>query len=117
MPLIDTPFKGEIKGKKAFTDFVADYQKWLQEYKTKPETFAITVTEQRICVEFILYLEYEGKDIDLPVAIMADHFENKISAIRVYHSTWQFTGKHRIRSPLLKPVENIDEPEIIKRYT
>jgi hypothetical protein len=48
---------------------------------------------------------------------VADHSGGKISAIRVYHSTYPLTGKHRIRSPLLKPVENLDEPEVIKRYT
>lgn len=55
--------------------------------------------------------------MDLPVAIVADCSNFRVSAIRVYHSTWPFTGKHMIRPPLLSPVENLEEPEVIKRYT
>lgn len=117
VPLINTPFEGEINGKEAFADFVVVMQGWLQKYKTKPEVLALTVAEKRICIEFILYLELENKSIDLPVAIVADRSNANVSAIRVYHSTWPFTGKHIIRSPLLRPQENLDEPEIVIQYT
>jgi hypothetical protein len=51
----------------------------------------------------------------LLIAIVAERSEDKASPIRVYHSTWLFTGKHMIMPPLLlKPAENLDEPEIIK---
>jgi hypothetical protein len=53
----------------------------------------------------------------LPIAIVADRSGDKVSAIRVYHSTWPFTGKHLVRPPLLKPAENLDEPVIVKHYT
>jgi len=52
----------------------------------------------------------------LPVAIVADRSEGKVSIIRVYHSTWPFTGKHAIRPPLLDPADNLDEPAVIKQY-
>ena len=117
VPMIDTPFEGKIIGREAFSNFVACQQTWLRKHKTKPEIFAFTAAEQRICAEFVLYLEYESRNIDLPVAIVADRSEGKVSAIRVYHSTWPFTGKHMIRPPLLKPEENLDEPDVIKQYT
>jgi hypothetical protein len=117
VPMIDTPFEGKIIGREAFLNFVACQQTWLRKHRTEPEIFALTASEQRICAEFVLYLEYESRNIDLPVGVVADRSEGKVSAIRVYHSTWPFTGKHMIRPPLLKPVENLDEPEVIKRYT
>jgi hypothetical protein len=116
-PLINTPFEGEIKGREAFTNFVAREQNWLQKHRAKPEIFALTATEQRICIEFILYLETENRTIDLPVAIVADCSKANVSDIRVYHSTWPFTGKHMIRPPLLNPEEDLDEPLIVKQYT
>lgn len=114
---IDTPFKGKIKGKEAFSNFIANSANWLKKHKTRPEILALTAAEQRICAEFILYLEYESKSIDLPIAVVADRSEGKVSAVRVYHSTWPFTGKHQIRPPLLKPAENLEEPEVVKHYT
>lgn len=117
VPLINTPFEGEIKGREAFANFLASKQNWLQKHKAKPEIFSLTSTDQRICIEFILYLEFENKSIDLPVAIVADRSNANVSAIRVYHSTWPFTGKHMIRSPLLSPEENLEEPSIVMQYT
>lgn len=77
----------------------------------------MTATEQRICIEFILYLDYEKRKIYLPVGLVADCLESKISAIRIYHTTWPFTGKHIIRPPLLEPAGDLDEPEIVRQYT
>ena len=77
----------------------------------------MTATEQRICIEFILCLDYKDREIDLPVGLVADCSKGKISAIRIYHSTWPFTGKHMIRAPLLEPAEKLNEPEIVMQYT
>ena len=65
----------------------------------------------------ILYLESENRTIDLSVAVVADRSNSSFSAIRIYHSTWPFTGKHMIRPPLLSPEESLDEPLIVKQYT
>ncbi len=53
----------------------------------------------------------------MPVVIVADHSGDRVSAIRVYHSTWPFTGKHLVRPPFLKPGEYLEEPAIVKQYT
>lgn len=117
VPIIDTPLDGKIDGREAFSNFVACQQAWLKKHKAKPEILSPIAAEQCICVEFVLYLEYESRSIDLPIAIVADRSVGKVSAIRVYHSTWPFTGKHLIRPPLLKHAENLEEPEVVKQYT
>lgn len=78
VPIIDTPFEGKIEGREALSNFVACQQTWLRKHKTKSEVLALTAAEQHICAEFILYLEYESRSIDLPIAIAADCSEDKV---------------------------------------
>jgi hypothetical protein len=115
-PLINTPLSGEVKGTKAFKQFVAEHQAWLEEREANPELFALTATDERIVVEFVLFLLHEDNTIDLPVSVVADLVNGGISAIRVYHSTWPLTGQHIIRPPILPPVEDLEIPEIIETY-
>lgn len=115
-PAIDTPLQGKVMGRAAFEQFVHEQQTWLQQYQARPELFAVTSTTERIGVEFICYLQQADETIDLPVAVVADLNGDKVSAIRVYHSTWPLTGKHIVRAPLLTPAQHLDEPEVITRY-
>jgi len=115
-PLINTPLQGEIRGKANFIRYLSDQQAFLQEHEAKAELFALTDTAHRIVVEFVLYLKHEGKNIDLPVAIIADRSGNTASEIRVYHSTWPLTGKHAVRQPLMSPATHLEEPLIIEKY-
>ena len=64
----------------------------------------------------MLYLKHGGKNIDLPVAIVADRSRNTVSEIRVYHSAWQLTGKHAIKQPLKNPAMHPGKPLIIEKY-
>jgi hypothetical protein len=115
-PLLNTPLQGEVKGAEVFEQFVQEQQAWLKEREANPELFALTATNERIVVEFVLYLQHEGKTIDLPVSVVADLVNGGVSAIRVYHSTWPLTGKHIIRTPMLSPIEDLEMPEIIETY-
>ena len=115
-PLINTPLQGEIRGKANFIRYLSDQRAFLQEHEVKAELFALTDTDQRIVVEFVLYLKHGSKNIDLPAAIVADRSGNTASEIRVYHSTWPLTGKHAVRPPLMSPARHLDEPPIIEKY-
>lgn len=115
-PLIDTPLDGRINSHDAFIRFVQKRGPWLREHKATTETLDITEDSKRICVEIILYFEHDKDMIDIPVAIVADLENDKVSDIRIYHSTWPLTGTHRIRSPILKPSSNLEEPQFIKKY-
>ena len=115
-PLINTPLQGEIRGKANFIRYLSDQRTFLKEHEAKAELFALTDTDQRIVVESVLYLKHGSKNIDLPVAIVADRSRNTASEIRVYHSTWPLTGKHAVRPPLMSPAMHLDEPLIIEKY-
>jgi len=115
-PRMNTRMQGEIKGTSAFERFVQEQKAWLNERNAKPELIATTITGERMVTEIVLYLQQEGQTIDLPVSIVADLAEGGASSVRVYHSTWPLTGQHKVRPPLLSPVEDLKEPEIIEEY-
>jgi hypothetical protein len=115
-PVIDMPFEGKIMGRDAFIEFVERQRQWLKEHDSRQQFVEITANMQRICVEILLYLECDTKNIDLPVAIVSDLDGDKVSAIRVYHSMWPLTGRHKLRRPLLEPANGLDEPDFVKQY-
>jgi hypothetical protein len=115
-PWLNTPLQGEVKGIEAFEQFVQEQQAWLKEREANPELFALTAMDERIVLEFVLLLLHEDNTIDLPVAVVADLANARVSAIRVYHSTWPLTGRHIIRPPMLPPVEDLEIPAIIETY-
>lgn len=115
-PLINTPLQGEVRGSEAFAQFVRVQQQWFKDCEVRQEVFAVTSTDQRTVIEFVLYLQQGGEIIDLPVALVADREGAGASAIRVYYSTWPLTREHIVRPPLLRPAEHLEEPEIIRQY-
>jgi len=115
-PRMDTPLQGEIRGEVVVKEFVYGQQAWLEEHAADAQVLAVTSHAERIVVEFVLYLRHQGKDIDIPVAVVADLSGDGVSWIRVYHSTWPLSGEHALRPPLLEPAEGLEEPEVIEKY-
>lgn len=115
-PVIDTPMEGRITGEEAFIGFVDRLHQWLKGHDVGQQFVEITANVKRVCVELLLYLQHDTRGMDLPVAIVADLDGDKVSAIRVYHSMWPLTGSHKLRRPLLEPVEGLEEPDFVKHY-
>jgi len=115
-PLINTPMQGEVRGSEAFARFVGETRQWLKRHDARPEVYAVTRTNRRMVIEFVLYLQLQESTIDLPVALVADREGDGASAIRVYHSMWPLTGEHGVRPPLLRPAGHLEEPAIIRQY-
>ncbi|AKB36720.1 hypothetical protein MSSAC_2130 [Methanosarcina siciliae C2J] len=115
-PVIDTPMEGRITGREEFISFVGRQHQWLKGHDVGQQFVEITVSVQRVCVELLLYLQHDTRSMDLPVAIVADLDGDKVSAIRIYHSMWPLTGRHRVRKPLLEPAKGLEEPDFVKQY-
>ena len=115
-PHLDAPQQEEIRGEEAVKGFIAEQQAWLEGHAVDAQVLAVTSDAERVVVEFVLYLRHQGKDIDIPVAVVADLSGDGVSWIRVYHSTWPLSGEHDLRPPLLEPVEGLEEPEVVEKY-
>jgi hypothetical protein len=101
-PAIDDPFAGPVRGAAALDRFVAERHAWLAARTARLVPGPITRAAGRTVVEATLRLRHEGRDVDLPIAVVGeDAPAGRMHALRVYHSFWPLEGKHRVRPPLL----------------
>jgi hypothetical protein len=63
-----------------------------------------------------VHLGGESEGVDLPVAIAADKSDGQIDELRIYHGTWQLTGRRARRPPLLQPDPELRAPDVLAQY-
>jgi len=101
-PNVDDPSAGAVRGRAAFEAFVAERHAWLQARAPRLVDGPVTSAGGRTIVEATLRLRLEGRDVDLPIAVVGDDGpDGRTRALRVYHSFWPLEGHHRVRPPLL----------------
>ena len=102
-PILDDPRVGYVEGARKLRAFVNGTADWLRERDAVVKNVALTRTPTRTVEEVALHLFADnGGRVELPVAVVSDRNpERTLKAMRVYHSMWQLTGEHRMRSPLL----------------
>ena len=100
---IDDPFAGAVRGAEALDRFVSDRHAWLTARGARLTPGPVTRAAGRTVVEAALRLHHDGRDIDLPIAVVGeeDARTGRLRALRVYHSSWPLEGAHRVRPPLL----------------
>ena len=105
-PQIDDPFAGAVRGAEALDRFVAARHAWLTARAARLTPGPVTRAAGRTVVEATLRLHHDGRDIDLPIAVVGeeDTRTRALHSLRVYHSFWPLEGAHRVRPPLL-PVD------------
>jgi hypothetical protein len=114
-PQVDTPLWGPVPPGR-FDSFVEESGKWCVERNAHTRVVNSAITPDRAVLELIMDLDHEGRHIELPVALSADIDSDRATAVRVYHSTYPLNGKHAIRKPLLEPVSDLPEPEVMNKY-
>jgi hypothetical protein len=116
-PELHHPVRGRVKGVAAFERFVGDLRVWLTEHAATAEDVDFVLTPGRGVEELVLHLDTDDGRRQLPVAIASDHDERgRIVEQRIYFSSWQLTGGHAIRPPVLQPRHGLDAPDVIGDY-
>jgi len=101
-PAIDDPSAGAVRGAEALDRFVAERHAWLAARAARLTPGPVTRAAGRTVAEAVLHLRHDGRDVDLPIAVVGDYAPGgKMRALRVYHSFWPLEGHHRVRPPLL----------------
>lgn len=113
---ISTPFEETLIGKDNIKNYIIRLKDWLKNKNANIEIFNSIDTDNRLIIEFVINLNIDDKFVELPAVVVIDIEKNLVNNIRIYHSSWPLTGKHGIIKPVLKPVDNLDEPDIIIRY-
>ncbi len=117
-PLVDDPISGRVVGREAAERFVVDKGAWLKERQARLEHFRTTQTEERTVVEWIVHLVLEGKDVQLPVAVVGQRgiVGSGLEMIRVYHSMWPLIGAHQVRTALLPTDKTLQVSDVVETY-
>ncbi len=115
-PNLNEPSTGSVKGERAFDHFIGNYRQWMLRRNPRVEHIDSITGGSRTVEECVLHLDYKGKSIDLPVAIIADLEGDKFKQIRIYHSMWPLLQQHIIRVPVLPFSETLQLPPLIDEY-
>ena len=116
-PRLRHPIQGEITGVRAFEDFVTEMGRWLTDHKASFGEPEILLTEPRGFEEVLISFDTDDGRVQLPHALVADHDpEERLLELRIYFSTWPYTGRHTNRAPLLPPDPELRLPDVVDEY-
>jgi hypothetical protein len=116
-PELHHPIRGRVKGRRAFERFMADTNAWLTARNVVGSAVERIITPRRGVEETVLTFDGDQGRIELPMAIAADRDEDaRIIELRLYYSTWPFTGRHATRPPVLQPHPDLQEPDVVGEY-
>jgi len=116
-PELYHPVRGRIKGRQAFETYVADTRAWIAERRITIEDVERVVTEQHGFEEVLLHLDGPGGQVELPVALVADHRSGgRLDELRVYYSSWSLNGRHAIRPPVLQHEPELGASDVVGEY-
>jgi hypothetical protein len=116
-PEVHHPLRGRIKGSTAFVRFVTDMTAWMAERNATVEDVNFILTPSSGVEEFVLHLDGDGGQIELPLALAANlDRDGRMIELRMYFSTGPLTDEHRNRPPLLQPDRDLREPDVVGEY-
>lgn len=116
-PQVDDPMGGRVVGDEAFDRFLEQRRAWLAERSANVESLRVTQDERHTVFEAVLHLRLPDTTIALPIAVVGDRApDNRVSAIRIYHSHWPLLGAHRVRAPLLPPDTTLVIRDVVGVY-
>jgi len=116
-PEVHYPVRGRVRGAQAFAAYAAATKAWLEDREASIEHRDILRTERRSAGEAILRLSGGDGQVDLPVAVVSDvRSDGTMDEVRVYYSSWQLTGRHATRPPVLQPDPEARESDVVGDY-
>jgi hypothetical protein len=95
---------------------VSETNSWLRERHVSVEEVERVDAERHGFGEFVLHLDSQNGQVDLPVAIIADRREGGIEELRIYFSSWPLSRRHANRPPLLQPDPELRAPDVVGDY-
>jgi hypothetical protein len=115
-PRIDDPLQGHVAGDDDLQPYIVRAHRCLSDRFAEVRPVARTLTRTRAVEEIVLRLYHDGRDIELPVALVGDLWGDGLTSVRIYHSTWPLTGGHEVRPSLLQANHQLVLPDVIGRY-
>lgn len=119
-PRIDDPRHGHVAGADAVRTYVERQAGWIEEHDLAQVPIRTTLGDGRSVSKSLAMLTVDGEPTELPIAVVGDHAPDadgdRLSAIRVYHSTWPLEGSHQLRPPLVPEDPDLHLPDVVAEY-
>ncbi|MET1007721.1 MAG: nuclear transport factor 2 family protein [Propionibacteriaceae bacterium] len=97
------PRAGVVRGHRELRQFVQHNQTLLTERRARIETVAATSIGGRAVVELLAHLDYQGRQVAWPVAVVAVCPDDSSVVFRTYCSQWPVDGRRHVRPAILGP--------------
>jgi hypothetical protein len=117
VPELHDPVRGRVKGTRAFEAYVSETNSWLRQHDASVEEIERFDADRHGLGEFVLHLDGQTGQVELPVAVVADRRSDaRIEELRIYFSSWPLAGRHANRPPLLQPDPEVRAPDVVGDY-
>ena len=101
--VVHDPRVGEVRGHRQLRRFVRESRARLARRHARTETVAATCVRRRAVVELVAHLADDGREVDWPVAVVAESPDDRSVVFRAYWSGWPVDGQRNSRPPMLEP--------------
>jgi hypothetical protein len=107
---IDDPIFGRTSGMPTLQRYAEEVAAWLEKHAGAFEKVAFVTGSDRDVTEGTLSLTFDGRRVEVPVAIVAERRPEREVELRLYYSTRPIKGTRAVRSPLLPQDDEVAVP-------
>jgi hypothetical protein len=107
---IDDPIFGRTSGMPTLQRYAEEVAAWLRKHEGTFEKVAFVTGSDRDVTEGTLSLTFDGRRVQVPVAVVAERRPEREVEIRLYYSTKPIKGTRAVRSPLLPQDDEVAVP-------
>ncbi len=107
---IDDPIFGRTTGMPALRRYLDEVTAWLNKHDGAFDKVAFVTGSDRDVTEGILSLTFDGRRVQVPVAVVAERRPEREVEMRLYYSTKPIKGTTAVRSPLLPQDDEVAVP-------
>ncbi|HYB31590.1 MAG TPA: nuclear transport factor 2 family protein [Solirubrobacteraceae bacterium] len=116
-PVVHHPVRGRISGVRPFLAYADEMKAWLTQRHIAIEAIDHVIGRRSGFEEVVLHLDAATGRVDVPVAISGNREpDGRLDEIRLYFSSWPFTGRHLNRPPLLQPDSDLRQADVVAEY-
>jgi hypothetical protein len=107
---VDDPIFGRTTGMPALARYLDEVADWLRKHDGAFDKVAFVTGSDRDVTEGTLALTFEGRRVNVPLAVVAQRRPEREVEVRLYYSTKPIKGTRAVRSPLLPQDDEVSVP-------
>jgi hypothetical protein len=107
---VDDPIFGRTTGMPALARYLDEVASWLTKHNGAFDQLAFVTGSDRDVTEGTLSLTFDGRRVQVPLAVVAERRPEREVEMRLYYSTRPIKGTRAVRSPLLPQNDEVAVP-------